>query len=105
MVDMVRADQRLPDHGILPPPLTWDYAKRLRRKDGRYVAGSENDLVDSTCLHRHTCILSARIHRIAPDGTVMPSYVCPSTGCSFHTFVRLIGWDPSHVFEIIELDF
>lgn len=32
-------------------------------------------------------------HAIAPDGTVTPSVVCPSVGCTFHEFIRLEGWD------------
>lgn len=31
-------------------------------------------------------------HTIAEDGTVSPSLVCPHEGCSWHVFVRLIGW-------------
>jgi hypothetical protein len=39
------------------------------------------------------------VHTIAADGTVTPSYVCVATGCTFHEMVRLVGWDPGHVFE------
>lgn len=31
-------------------------------------------------------------HRIAEDGSVMPSVVCPHAGCGWHVFVRLVGW-------------
>lgn len=31
-------------------------------------------------------------HAIAADGSVSPSVVCPHPGCSFHEFVRLLGW-------------
>lgn len=31
-------------------------------------------------------------HRIASDGTVTPSLLCPTAGCSFHQFGRLEGW-------------
>lgn len=31
-------------------------------------------------------------HRIAPDGSITPSVVCPHDGCDWHVFVKLIGW-------------
>lgn len=31
-------------------------------------------------------------HKIAPDGTVTPSVVCPHEGCTWHEHVRLVGW-------------
>lgn len=31
-------------------------------------------------------------HRVAADGTVTPSYVCPGDGCSFHEWVKLEDW-------------
>lgn len=75
-------------------PLTWDYAKRLRRK-----MPYERDMAMTTCGNGHTLRMSADVHTIAPDGTVTPSYVCTVTGCTFHEWVRLIGWDPAHVYE------
>lgn len=40
-------------------------------------------------------------HGIADDGTVTPSVVCPGDGvgphCSFHQFVRLVGWVPEQI--------
>lgn len=39
--------------------------------------------------------VSNRVHTIADDGTVAPSYVCPHTkmnGCKFHRYIRLDGW-------------
>lgn len=32
-------------------------------------------------------------HRIAPDGTITPSLVCP-VECGWHVFARLVGWTP-----------
>jgi hypothetical protein len=95
-----RSDQRIPDNGVLPPPCTWDYAKRFQKPDGSYWADSGLDIAMCTCGYGHTCRMSARVHRVAADGTVMPSYTCPSTSCSFHRMVRLEGWDPAHVYEI-----
>ena len=43
-----------------------------------------------TCINGHTCTLSE--HKIADDGTVSPSLVCPYDGCNFHEFVKLEGW-------------
>ena len=31
-------------------------------------------------------------HTIDPDGTVMPSLVCPFDTCDFHEFVKLADW-------------
>ncbi len=36
--------------------------------------------------------LSKRVHDVAPDGSVTPSYVCPFPPCTFHEWVRLEGW-------------
>jgi hypothetical protein len=43
-----------------------------------------------TCPEGHTITL--RHHSIAPDGAVTPSVVCKTHDCSFHSFVRLVGW-------------
>lgn len=32
-------------------------------------------------------------HTIQGDGTVQPSVVCPSHKCTFHEYLRLIGWE------------
>jgi hypothetical protein len=37
-------------------------------------------------------VLTLREHSIEEDGTVVPSVVCPNTGCRFHNYVRLVGW-------------
>jgi hypothetical protein len=34
-------------------------------------------------------------HRIATDGRVSPSVVCPYPPCAFHVFMKLEGWDES----------
>ena len=93
-----RADQHLPDHGIRPAPLTWDYAKRYRK---HRIA--DDDLAISTCGDGHTCRIVSAVHAIAADGTLTPSYACPAK-CSFHTNVRFVGWDPNHVFEYYDVD-
>lgn len=78
-------------------PLTWDYAKRLRRK-----LPYERDMAMTTCANGHTLRMSSDVHAIAADGTVWPSYVCAVSGCAFHEWVKLGGWDASHVFEYCE---
>lgn len=90
----------------LPPPvpLTWDYAVRLRKEGGYWACQSELDMALCTCASGHTTRLSGRVHTIAADGTVLPSYVCPVGGCSFHEMVRLDGWDPAHVFEVVDIE-
>jgi hypothetical protein len=94
VTDFVRADQCIPDEGKLPPPCSWDYAKRIRPKPPW-----DKDLALATCRNGHTLRISGNVHSVAPDGTLSPSYVCTYPGCSFHEWVRLVGWDPNHVFE------
>jgi hypothetical protein len=101
-VSFEHADSRVPDAGALPPKCSWDYAVRLLRRaedGGGYACQSDTDLALCTCGSGHTCRLSGRVHQVAPDGTVTPSYVCPVAGCGFHVWIRLVGWDPDHTFE------
>lgn len=87
-----------------PRPLTWDFATRLRHADdGRWACQSELDLALCTCANGHTTRLTGRVHAVAVDGSVSPSYVCPVGGCSFHEWVQLEGWDPSHAFEVADV--
>jgi len=76
-----------------PVALTWDYA--IRWPHSIFA----NDLALCTCAAGHTCRLSAIVHRVAKDGTVHPSYVCPVPKCSFHDYVQLEGWNPDHTYE------
>lgn len=39
-----------------------------------------------------TSTISRRVHSVADDGTVTPSYVCPYPPCTFHAFVVLDDW-------------
>lgn len=36
--------------------------------------------------------LSKHVHKIADDGTVTPSDVCPFPPCTFHRWIKLEGW-------------
>lgn len=98
------ADQRVPDHGAPPAPLTWGYATRLRHTDGRWACQTGQDLALCTCREGHTTRLTGRVHTVAADGTVQPSYVCPVGGCTFHEWVRLEGWDPAHEYAVVGID-
>lgn len=89
MIDFAHEPQ---DPTEAPRPLTWDYAVRFRNKEP-YL----RDLALVTCGMGHTTRLVSTVHQVAPDGTVTPSYVCTVTGCTFHEWVRLAGWDPNHV--------
>jgi hypothetical protein len=31
-------------------------------------------------------------HKIANDGVVSPSVICPFGGCTFHDTIKLLGW-------------
>lgn len=56
------------------------------RADGSRVC------ITAYCGRGHGMELSPRVHRIASDGAVSPSLVCPR--CNWHVFVRLDGWTP-----------
>jgi hypothetical protein len=45
------------------------------------------------CSRGHVCTICGHEHTISDDGTVSPSCVCPREGCTFHEFVRLVGWE------------
>jgi hypothetical protein len=64
-----------------PPPLHW--APCSAQTMAKFKASM-------TCPNGHGLVL--RNHRIAPDGAVSPSVVCPNPQCDFHEFVRLEGW-------------
>lgn len=44
------------------------------------------------CPNGHVGTLTT--HRIASDGKVTPSVVCPYEGCNFHEYITLEGWTP-----------
>lgn len=75
------------------PPRTWDYFY-LDAIDPEYriSIAYRHALALGTCSRGHTCMIVSTVHRIAPDGTLSPSYVCPVKGCDFHEFVRFVGW-------------
>jgi hypothetical protein len=60
--------------------------------DGPHTYGDGRPLrAVVTCPRGHTLGLP---HRIADDGTVRPSIVCPEKGCGWHVWGRLEGWSP-----------
>lgn len=56
------------------------------RTDGSRVC------ITAFCGRGHGMELSPLVHRVAADGAVSPSLVCPR--CDWHVFVRLDGWTP-----------
>lgn len=67
------------------PPLTWDY----------WMWGATEPYQRTAivaCDQGHVGTASPRIHSIATDGTLTPSWVCPFEGCTWHEFARLEGW-------------
>lgn len=90
MIEFKRGNQRIPDYGIKPDPLTWDYPVI----HSGMMADHEfrKDLALCTCPFGHTTRVSPKNHSIADDGTVSPSYVCTVPGCTFHDNVRFVGW-------------
>lgn len=43
------------------------------------------------CGNGHLATTSAQ-HTIDPEGKVSPSVVCPREGCTWHEWVKLVGW-------------
>lgn len=66
-------------------PLTWDY--------WQWGTGPFVKTAVVTCGFGHTGTANPKIHRIAPDGMLSPSWVCPFK-CPWHEFARLDGWQP-----------
>ena len=101
MIDFTRGTQHAADK---PAPFTWDYCQRFKKDDGAHWAlQSERDLALCTCANGHSTRMTGNVHSIAADGTVHPSYVCPVDGCTFHDWVRLVGFDASHEYEVVVL--
>lgn len=50
--------------------------------------GARIAIMHGTCPHAFTL----KNHRVAADGVVSPSVVCPYAPCGFHEFVMLVGW-------------
>jgi predicted RNA-binding Zn-ribbon protein involved in translation (DUF1610 family) len=50
--------------------------------------------VSTACVTCPNCgnAMSLREHRIAENGAVSPSVVCPTESCTFHEFVTLEEW-------------
>jgi hypothetical protein len=64
-------------------PLTWWPVR---------IYGRERKTANIVCSQGHPGLITE--HDIAPDGTVSPSVVCTTEGCSFHDYVKLEGWEP-----------
>jgi hypothetical protein len=88
VVVLKRRSQHIPDFFTRPHPLSWDVA--IKGPPGSFFA---DDLALITCDKQHTLRMSGRIHKVAVDGTVTPSWVCTYYQCTFHEHVRLEGWE------------
>ncbi len=76
------------------------------RETGAFVGRWPDWLLAEACCPEcgHGCSISKRVHSVAKDGTLDPSWVCPHTGpgmgpegaggrgCTFHVMARLEGW-------------
>lgn len=82
--------------GLGTPP--WQDETPARSLAWDYFLPDEPDaaawwpLATVTCSQGHLASVSPAVHKIAADGTLSPSYVCPREGCTFHEFVRFEGW-------------
>jgi hypothetical protein len=72
-----------------PVPLTWEYAIHPKNE---HAAVYVDDLAFIVCHKGHRLRVSAKVHRIAADGALSPSWVCTATGCNFHVHAQLVGW-------------
>lgn len=72
------------------PPGTWFVFKRSKLHEHMHIKHGHVALVCPDC--RGALTISSKVHAIAEDGIVSPSFVCTRPGCSFHTFIRLADW-------------
>ena len=63
-------------------PLTWFVR----------INGDQFRTVSIICENGHESTVGGN-HSIAEDGTAEPSFVCMHSGCSWHVFVKLLGYD------------
>lgn len=70
------------------PPNSWTPVRRSPQ-DLRAVIEPRTALY--TCPNGHRGMVD--VHTIADDGTLSPSVVCAASGCTFHDYVRLEGWE------------
>ena len=70
-------------------PFTWQYPIKV---EGEHAARYADDLAYIVCPQGHRLRVSSKVHSIAADGTLHPSYVCSATGCTWHVFAQLVGW-------------
>jgi hypothetical protein len=62
------------------------------RPKNEYAHIYADDLAFIVCPQGHRLRVTKKIHRIAADGTLDPSWVCTGLGCSFHVYCQLVGW-------------
>lgn len=56
---------------------------------------TDKRLLWMSCAKGHWAALGNDSHTVGTDGSVQPSVVCATDGCTFHEMVRLEGYDPA----------
>lgn len=74
------------------PKGTWPHGKPEK---GTWHGGKKSTGVRTALLSCPDCgkIGSLGDHKIAANGAVSPSVVCPTEGCRFHEWIILDGWE------------
>ena len=79
----------------------------VRKSDESFLAGlgvpgawwiwktPAGNVVMVCCPRCKRLIHLSKDHKIADDGIVTPSCVCPTPTCDFHGRVKLLDWDPA----------
>lgn len=87
---VLRKKRQFPNAGGTTP-LTW-YPSAYRQENNKYSKFFD-DIAVITCSEGHQTRLTKKVHSVDTHGFVLPSYVCTITGCPFHAFIRLEGWE------------
>ena len=80
MIELIRSSINLRERDM--EPLSWF---PVRMPDRSWTASL-------ACGEGHEGLINE--HHIADDGVVSPSVVCTQNGCTWHEYVKLIGWPP-----------
>jgi len=85
---VLRKKRQFPNGGGTNP-LTW-YPSAFRQKANPHSLFID-DIAVITCSNGHQTRLTKKVHSVAPNGNVSPSYICTvkddGRPCDFHAFV------------------